>query len=352
MSPTEEKSFFLYGIGRKPDVLCLGNLVLKDYANPTAPGRHYTHGVLRQVLLMFAASKPALLADRRIAKTRKKVSLHFGLVVDAAEIVDLDLSWASNKKTILAAEAGERVELKDPKGFLNDHVIKDNPKSQQMLRLWLTAPTLKRIVAKFGLRKPRIWMLTGLYELERTRCYMMKSSETGTSAGISSIAVAAMTGVVPVGGGFDLGSGHKLEKQNIALDEPHVWAAQYRQLEASYLHVKNDKKEPKLPETFALYPDVLSEGVLRKGAEDDFNAFTVSLQIGDEHMNETDTSQRRDESEQLINDDEYDKELEEALIDLQDLYMSSNDNEDKNGEGTEEAAEEQEDDEDEENQEL
>ena len=46
MTLCEDKTFFLYGIGKSPDVLCLGNLVLNDYANPTA-GRHYTHKPLR-----------------------------------------------------------------------------------------------------------------------------------------------------------------------------------------------------------------------------------------------------------------------------------------------------------------
>ena len=47
MSPKEEKGYFLYGIGKAPDVLCLGNLVLKDYANPTNPLAHYTHAQLQ-----------------------------------------------------------------------------------------------------------------------------------------------------------------------------------------------------------------------------------------------------------------------------------------------------------------
>ena len=47
MSPKEEKGYFLYGIGKAPDILCLGNLVLKDYANPTSPLAHYTHAQLQ-----------------------------------------------------------------------------------------------------------------------------------------------------------------------------------------------------------------------------------------------------------------------------------------------------------------
>ncbi|KAN0107966.1 hypothetical protein V8E51_007708 [Hyaloscypha variabilis] len=42
MAPTEKPTFFVYEVGRDPEELCLGNLVLKDYANPTL-SRHYTH---------------------------------------------------------------------------------------------------------------------------------------------------------------------------------------------------------------------------------------------------------------------------------------------------------------------
>jgi hypothetical protein len=41
-----ETNIFLYEIGRDPEELCLGNLILKDYANPTTSQR-YTHPRLK-----------------------------------------------------------------------------------------------------------------------------------------------------------------------------------------------------------------------------------------------------------------------------------------------------------------
>jgi hypothetical protein len=42
----DDDSFFLYGIGEKPDALTLGSLVLEKYWMPLI-SRHYTHDPLR-----------------------------------------------------------------------------------------------------------------------------------------------------------------------------------------------------------------------------------------------------------------------------------------------------------------
>jgi hypothetical protein len=41
-----DDSFYLYGVGEKPDALTLGSLVLEKYWQPLI-ARHYTHEMLR-----------------------------------------------------------------------------------------------------------------------------------------------------------------------------------------------------------------------------------------------------------------------------------------------------------------
>jgi hypothetical protein len=48
----DDDSFFLYGIGEKPDALTLGSLVLEKYWIPLI-ARHYTHEPLRYSPSLF-----------------------------------------------------------------------------------------------------------------------------------------------------------------------------------------------------------------------------------------------------------------------------------------------------------
>lgn len=40
MKSAEKSTFYLYSLGQKTEVLRLGNLVLRDYANPTLARHH------------------------------------------------------------------------------------------------------------------------------------------------------------------------------------------------------------------------------------------------------------------------------------------------------------------------
>lgn len=130
------------------------------------------------------------------------------------------------------------------------------------MQVWLTAPLLDRIVDGHGVIHPKIWMLTGFYELTGTRCYEMRKDEQGASAGARSRAVAELTGV-RLGGSLDLGSGFSMIEQGVGLDTPHIWAAQYRRLDVKYLDAKAKQLETKLSKQFRLLPDSTSRGPLR-----------------------------------------------------------------------------------------
>ena len=55
MGAGDDSSFFLYGVGERPEALTLGSLVLEKYWQPMI-ARHYTHDVLRY-LTTFLVSK-------------------------------------------------------------------------------------------------------------------------------------------------------------------------------------------------------------------------------------------------------------------------------------------------------
>jgi hypothetical protein len=55
MAPTEKPTFFVYEVGRDPEELCLGNLVLKDYANPKL-SRHHTHPRMQSVSITCSST--------------------------------------------------------------------------------------------------------------------------------------------------------------------------------------------------------------------------------------------------------------------------------------------------------
>jgi hypothetical protein len=48
-----DDSFFLYGMGERPEALTLGSLVLEKYWQPMS-ARHYTHELLRYDLVDLA----------------------------------------------------------------------------------------------------------------------------------------------------------------------------------------------------------------------------------------------------------------------------------------------------------
>jgi hypothetical protein len=51
MDASDDSSFYLYGMGERPEALTLGSLVLERYWEPLV-ARHYTHELLRSVPLL------------------------------------------------------------------------------------------------------------------------------------------------------------------------------------------------------------------------------------------------------------------------------------------------------------
>lgn len=114
-------------------------------------------------------------------------------------------------------------------------------------------------------RRPKIWFLTGIYVLEGARTIIRKASSSAVEVGVSSAIVGALSGV-PVGGSVSLGQGDTWELQ-MGMEEEHVWAAQYRMIDAKYIAVSSsfrstingpDNDILLLSTTMSLYKDILS----------------------------------------------------------------------------------------------
>jgi hypothetical protein len=126
---------------------------------------------------------------------------------------------------------------RSPRAFLDERVLtKDTCK--KTLERWLVVanPSLKTVFTS-----PKIWFLTGLYELEDTLSFSSAKSTIGARGGISSDLLAALG--VPIGAGADAEKA-KSQIQSVQIKEPLVWAARYQLLDAKYLYRKKDKTLP------------------------------------------------------------------------------------------------------------
>jgi hypothetical protein len=195
--------------------------------------------------------------------------------------------------------------MPSPETFLTNEVL-SNPTAQQKLKLWLSAAHSAYVLNFKFARRPKVWLLTGMYLLEGTRTIISRGQSAKVSTGISSALVGALSGV-PVGGSVSLGIGSSWEMA-MEVAEPHVWAAQFRLLDARFLKMgKGGIDDVKLPMSMGLYRDVMSVNTARGGEGD-------SVEIGLEREIETDK-----EDSDLIDDqdgqelEEYEKRLEQAI---------------------------------------
>lgn len=241
--------------------------------------------------------------------------------VDAGDIVNIGLAYHKDRERIVIAEKGSRITLKEyiilrsvldfpffganfetysPESFLKNNVL-TSPAAQQKLKLWLSAANSAYLLHFKFARRPKIWLLTGLYLLEGTRAIVSNGQSADISAGISSSIVGALSGV-PVGGSVSLGVGSTWEMA-MEVADPHVWAAQFRLLDAQFIKMGKDGLDGvKLPASMSLYRDVLSVNTARGGGE-------TEVELGLEK--ETDGSIVDGQESQ--EEEDYEKRLEQAI---------------------------------------
>ena len=163
--------------------------------------------------------------------------------------------------------------LESPADFLNTQVIQPGAKAEAKLKLWLSAANSDYMLRMKWLRKPTIWMCTGLYLLEGTRMFTVSSKGLNTSVGLSAATIGTLAGV-PLGGSIQISPDTSLEMGSVA-EERLVWAAQYRKMEAKYIRL-GDGEKATLPSILSLYQDVTSDGILRDES-DQPNAVQIAI---------------------------------------------------------------------------
>ncbi|PYI28214.1 hypothetical protein BP00DRAFT_403451 [Aspergillus indologenus CBS 114.80] len=303
MAASDDSSFYLYGVGEKPEALTLGSLVLEKYWQPLA-ARHYTHDLLSEEALQehTYASDFANVVFRGSSRTSPGVGLSGG------DIIDLRLAYNKELERIVTARKGRRIILKDPESFLITSVL-SNSQAQQKLKLWLSAARSSYLLNFKFARRPKIWLLTGLYLLEGTRTIVSRSQSNQVSVGISSAVIGALSSV-PVGGSVKLGQGVSWEIA-MEVEDEHVWAAQFRLLDAKYIKLgSNGVDGITLPMSIGLYRDIMSVNTVRGGGRDG-----VELQLlgeddeHDEYEQENTTDDDQDSQEMT----EYGKRLEDTI---------------------------------------
>ncbi|KAH7125882.1 hypothetical protein EDB81DRAFT_889602 [Dactylonectria macrodidyma] len=200
MSPKDEPTFYLYGTGYHLEQLTLGTLVYGNYAQPdvrfcTFP--RLSEDDLDNTELVF--SQP--ISGSFTPKSNRK----FGFGIEAIDMATMNIEIARQRSKIIVAESGRRITLK---------------KSAYLV--W----------KKVTLCKPKIYCVTGIYELRNVQA---KTSEGGTgSFTIGSAALGAAAGI-PLGITLGPFEGGKTLDVDISMPGPSVWAARFQQLDAEYI---------------------------------------------------------------------------------------------------------------------
>ena len=187
--------------------------------------------------------------------------------------------------------------------FLTSQVL-NNASAQQKLKLWLSAAYSAYVLEFKFARRPKVWLLTGLYVLEGARTLVSRGRSTNVSAGVASSIIGALSGV-PVGVSVSLEVGSSWE-MTTQVPEPHVWAAQFRLLDVRYLKMgKGGVDDVKLPVSMGLYRDFMSVSTARGG-----ESHPVELGLAQVERPEDEDELADQDSQELT---EYETRLEQAV---------------------------------------
>ncbi|KAK4982415.1 hypothetical protein LTR50_007745 [Elasticomyces elasticus] len=223
MSPKDKPSFYLYGIGQSPDRLTLGTLVYDNYAT------------LDRVCTFPRINDNTLVRSEPISgcfttKTNRK----FALGVEGVDLLHVSVDFGKSRSRIIHAENGRRVILDD--AF---------------------------VALEAFFKKPKIYCLTGFYELERVSAKTDDSKSDSLEAGISSAVVGAATGV-PVGLAIGPLANGKTIQADIFMPGPCIWAARYQQIDVEWRKETTQGKSP-LPKITLRPEPVFSKYMVRAG---------------------------------------------------------------------------------------
>ncbi|KAF2148560.1 hypothetical protein K461DRAFT_324871 [Myriangium duriaei CBS 260.36] len=298
MGRQEVPTFYLYAVGRSPEFLSLGTLILGHYSN--IEGRRSIQATLSDAELQeWAWSTSMEECDIDLSSSPK-----LGFSIDGADVASISTNWTTTNGVHLVSPSGSRTQLKEPQEFLNQIVLGKNNKARDNLQLWISSSRSDYMMKLKWLRSPKVWMLTGQYILNNASAVQIESRSTGGSAAISSSLVGTLTGL-PIGGSVDLGHEKKAVVKAKWTDSL-VWAAQYQLLDIDYtIATQNQAIRP--PPNVVPLADVVSNGTLR-GGKTDSNAFILNVRaLESSNPPEDETS----EETQI-----YDSTLEQSIAEL------------------------------------
>ncbi|KAF2277730.1 uncharacterized protein EI97DRAFT_456981 [Westerdykella ornata] len=232
-------------------------------------------------------------------KYEKKSGLNIAAGADVAEMVKFKVAWSSNKTKIVAAKSARKVELKDSEDFFYNQVLQ-NQKARERLNQWISeALSAKGAVIRQSLRrKPRIWLLKGLYTFEDATSTVKINASLGVDAGISSLLVLAVGGP-PIGPEVGILVDRSVQS-TLPMAGELVWAAQWQLLDLEDLRYGEDipesnthESEPPnqpvprylVPRSTKLHGDRFSRGVLLNAGDGEKLVF---LALGKEFLDEKD----------------------------------------------------------------
>jgi hypothetical protein len=123
--------------------------------------------------------------------------------------------------------------------FLSTLVL-DDPRTCALLQRWSALSNSDYMLRLFA---PRIWMLTGLYEMEDARSFRTVDRTTAAKAQLAADLMAFLG--IPVGGCSGIERRDKVVQVGTWVG-PKVWAAKYQCLDLTYSRVRKGQELPKL----------------------------------------------------------------------------------------------------------
>lgn len=122
--------------------------------------------------------------------------------------------------------------------------------------IWLTAAKGSYLFKTATFQKPKVYCVTGFYELVDVRARISSSSEA--TVGFS---VTPAPGVIPIGLEIGPFADGKSLKATYTEHGTGIWAARFHQLDVEYIRAAlQGQPEPSLPTTIRLRPDVTNPG--------------------------------------------------------------------------------------------
>ena len=163
-------------------------------------------------------------------------------------------------------KTNKRAHHPSPYQFFEDNVLR-SPKTRAHLRLWLTVAKSSYLVNKITFQRPKVYCVTGFYELVGARARSNIGNSNSASANVGS-GIGTLIGGVPVGitiGPFENG---RILECDTYMKGSNIWAARFHQLDVEYLRKKTGGEPPAPPSTISLLSDYSRRGDMVMGGQE------------------------------------------------------------------------------------